>query len=1835
MWRDPGSNPTRRPMATPPARRTSWRPQRHRRIKLKTRRFLMVFLALGLVGSLVALLVQPFQHPRTHLLVVRGPQSHADLFEAASVLPAQQFVTEDIAALQPLIHVLDGHDAKRGIPELAFDAPAGALSLGERIGELADDPRDVLMVYVAGWGIADQSTPFLAFPAGSQAGLANRISVHQLLGQFDNSRAEVKLLIIEAGPSGFASREEILNEFPLLLKQAVEATGDRSLWVLLSHATGERSYSACALRQSMFGAFVSQGLLGAADLDHNHTVSMDELFRYVAANVSDRVRRTTGGSVAQHPQLFWGGGKIDVARAAVATLAPVPANDRRAATADSSVPVSPPKAGAIPTATVSQAAQVAQVPRPRRPTTSVPAATTLPQQAEPATQKTVNAKEQADAEKKTDAQQAGAPPSAPDKAPPTTADSKANPPPQDAPAAVKPLEKTSATPDSAASALSPALPQTPRDLLALAWRLRDDLESGNAQDNPIAYAPHHWRTFQEQLVQLEWLVRTAPAADAQPPNSKQSDNKPPKELSPLTPLLQNIVESLTAMRAESPKFAVDAPETLQRIHAALPQRGVDPASVTSMGMAERLIRPLPPDIDQAVRQFDLLLEAGSRQDLQEWIKKCPPGLRRYSEIRLSAALIPLVDVDWETLRLALRVRRLAERAAANSWTTSPPYRGAIERADRFRRAGERILVDQIGTDRGTSAQEQLQEAQQQYRQVLADADGLETIARLQRELTFRASWYVAWHRAGGTATGVPDIADLLPLLETLREVTMELHSSDSPDLAKLRRTDARLRGLQAAVETSLDTPNIVSLTNPPIILGDGWQIESLLATPLPKSAARSSLMDHVDAVHAAVADQWSPPVVPNLIPVPRSPTVADWQRLGRIVDIELELLRLAAFPWTDSEDLLGEARTRRDQFQILFEQRAQGTGLDANDTLKALREFEDALKSAYGQLAIQIRQELSPSTSAPQPEIENNLRHLEIALHTLRVCGGARIDVSDIQQPTADLRRLQSLQLVRRQHERILTAFQDAPSTELEDLKTAADECQQLARQLSHREWILTNGSTNTHLDGPSSISLILQDRTEFQMEVSSSASGATPAWIILDYDPKLLRVEPISRQAVHRRDLLRDKLRQLVLDNPTGAIPARAAEYPLRPDLASLPPSLMIPAGASTVLPLAIERIPGTSGPARLVVKAVVDGQVVRHEIEIATPQTELLDLRVTGVPQSWSENSGSLILYPYPNRTTNYQVSLVNNGSEPRNVSIELFSLGSGLLPSLPTGGLPAADADRILVELDLQTPLVSLPKIEIPNGGAPVPIPFPKLPAQAAAPPPSGGTPTQPSGDASIAQGGASSAPGSSPGNIAAIDKGMLFLIRDQQSGFVLLKPIRVLPQSPRRFLRVDAGYDPRRQRVEVKVRPTDPARLPPGGVRVSCEFAQPLPSDAEQKLEDVLATTDGEARLYAVVSARPGRVETVFVNVDDFPRAFIYRIDCSSGEHGASEVTDRLAVRITNPPQGTAYRVPRPFIPIDLQVDAPTGAFQTDGDFLEVGIDVDQDGEFQDESPLRLYSDRQVEAALAQTTPQGGLAVATRIGDFSLSLPALGVQNQHVNLLARVHVGGRSVWSQEVETVFDGLPPRVTQIRLNPARHAELGKPVTVLIETSDDGLSGVATVETTLDLQHNGQFGPMPPPTPARRDDQGRWRSVLATSDVKTGTYSVLVRATDQVGNVSDIARAEIEIVTAEQATAMRKAAAVTRINGLVLVGGKPAPGIDVTLKADDKKAEDMATDGTPPTFAPTQSDDDGAFVFSSVPPGKYTVSASGVLFNQTRTSTTEIIVDPAPQPLTVIELRLE
>ena len=64
-----------------------------------------------------------------------------------------------------------------------------------------------------------------------------------------------------------------------------------------------------SLERSVFGYFVTAGLSGAADLNKDHAIDLDELHRYVTVNTAAWVRDATAGAEAQTPVLLWGGGR--------------------------------------------------------------------------------------------------------------------------------------------------------------------------------------------------------------------------------------------------------------------------------------------------------------------------------------------------------------------------------------------------------------------------------------------------------------------------------------------------------------------------------------------------------------------------------------------------------------------------------------------------------------------------------------------------------------------------------------------------------------------------------------------------------------------------------------------------------------------------------------------------------------------------------------------------------------------------------------------------------------------------------------------------------------------------------------------------------------------------------------------------------------------------------------------------------------------------------------------------------------------------------------------------------------------------------------------------------------------------------------------------------------------------------------------------------------------------------------------------------------------------------------------------------------------------------------
>ena len=169
---------------------------------------------------------------------------------------------------------------------------------------------DVLILHIEAHGVIVDGRPFLACknfdPSVFGSGL---LALDSLLQQVSHVPAAFKLILLDSGQQGFDPRlNNLVEDFPRYLRQQVESTGDGRLWLLNSNSAGELSHVSPALQRSLFHFVVSRGLQGAADLNEDRFVDLDELNRYCRVQLDTLVQQHTAGNQHQRPILCCGNG---------------------------------------------------------------------------------------------------------------------------------------------------------------------------------------------------------------------------------------------------------------------------------------------------------------------------------------------------------------------------------------------------------------------------------------------------------------------------------------------------------------------------------------------------------------------------------------------------------------------------------------------------------------------------------------------------------------------------------------------------------------------------------------------------------------------------------------------------------------------------------------------------------------------------------------------------------------------------------------------------------------------------------------------------------------------------------------------------------------------------------------------------------------------------------------------------------------------------------------------------------------------------------------------------------------------------------------------------------------------------------------------------------------------------------------------------------------------------------------------------------------------------------------------------------------------------------------
>ncbi|MEK6238011.1 MAG: hypothetical protein N2C14_25135, partial [Planctomycetales bacterium] len=308
-----------------------------------------------------------------------------------------------------------------------------------------------------------------------------------------------------------------------------------------------------------------------------------------------------------------------------------------------------------------------------------------------------------------------------------------------------------------------------------------------------------------------------------------------------------------------------------------------------------------------------------------------------------------------------------------------------------------------------------------------------------------------------------------------------------------------------------------------------------------------------------------------------------------------------------------------------------------------------------------------------------------------------------------------------------------------------------------------------------------------------------------------------------------------------------------------------------------------------------------------------------------------------------------------------------------------------------------------------------------------------------------------------------------------------------------------------------------------------------------------------KLWTSISRNAPTTFTATLTVDDFPRAFTFKLRRNPNLQFEPEDPTPAGIRIVSP----SPRSPKPAykaseakaLSIVVQVDADEEDFDDPERYFEIGVDENQDGEI-DFSRRKFHSLRQVRIELVKLGANGEMRVGTRVSDFEIPVDPEGLSDAEVDVVARLDLGGGRGKDDRVSVYLDGRPPKVAPMELPPVVK---GKPALIRV-IALDSLSGIAerNVEAVVDLEGRGEFGKQKLLyADLVRPDLNQWLFTVSTQALEENrNYTLLVRATDRAGNQAAVEPIAFRVIPKPKPTGA---------GGTSEGGGKKKPRTDTSL----------------------------------------------------------------------------
>lgn len=646
-------------------------------------------------------------------------------------------------------------------------------------------------------------------------------------------------------------------------------------------------------------------------------------------------------------------------------------------------------------------------------------------------------------------------------------------------------------------------------------------------------------------------------------------------------------------------------------------------------------------------------------------------------------------------------------------------------------------------------------------------------------------------------------------------------------------------------------------------------------------------------------------------------------------------------------------------------------------------------------------------------------------------------------------------------------------------------------------------------------------------------------------------------------------------------------------------------------------------------------------HTIQCVIPKPNDIELMVERIePAELARRLGKSAteLRPLVNRTTYFRMYLANKSEREKQVEVSLYRVpNSDWAPGrlVDEYGEPFVDLKSWLFETGTNRVLPGVKPfaktadpVRLPSDAKPREIDLAPKPSPAPQPKP-GEAPVQPPAPAAI-----------EPVDVTYGLACVITNVADPNERWV--KWIEINPLMPRDYVSADVSYSLAEQQIHIDVHALDanadgqPDRLPPPSelakkpITIVWNAADVVPPGAERNDHAVIDRAQNVAKLGARLSSDPKKTVVISLDVDGYPRAFLYELSLDRDNTGRDVRRNAASIRVASlqmrggaraysilppepappakddkgaekqpldirplrPTEPAAFAVPVPgnTLTVGVQLDAPLDAFsfRTRSDVVEIGL---SRAGF---TPRRIFSDRHGQVWINEITP-AGIAVTSAVHDFvgehAIPLDIQGLTNAKVHIQARLRLPQNEPPPSELDVVLDGEEPVLE--RWNAPATVSQGQPIPVSLQITD--LSGPAKAE----------FGIVAKRGDPLKEDQAKVREdfasaatndrypvsvSLASSELKPGEYFVKVVVTDRVGKQA-MREAPVTVLPPAKAPEMN-APVVGTVQGTVRMGANFQPdGVTVRIQNSD--------------IPPTVTQDGGRFRFDRIPAGKYTLIARG------------------------------